>query len=362
MTVASRARCCPLLVFLALGACGPKPTQPPDDGSGVGEEEGTDDPVDKAQRLLQKGDIRGAEAVIDEALGKHSDNHELWFAKGVAQQAQGNDDGAIQAWTKALGLRPEFVPAISGVGAILLARGEFDAAIDRFEDALRLQPDFADAHYNIGLALLGAGQRDKALVAVERAATLAPNDPAIVVQLADMYIAAGKHAEAVKLAERVVAASPQDPVAKVVLGNALVKLAEYDRAIASYQAALALAPGDPDARLGLARAEQRAGKLADAARELETLTKTVPQSAVVWAEWGSVLAKQGELAGALTKFEKALALDPKFDAAHVRKIGALAEGKKCKEARAAYQALVDIEPADESLDAGKLALGRCGKR
>jgi tetratricopeptide (TPR) repeat protein len=319
------------------------------------------DPVERAGKLMEQGDMRGAESVIDEALGQHKDNHELWFAKGVVRQAQNDDDGATLAWTKALELQPEFVPAIFGIGAVFLARGEFDNAIDRFTQALRIEPNFADAHYNIGLALLGTGARPKAIEAFERAVKLAPDDPTMLVQLADMYVIDEKLDAAIPLVTRASEVAPKDPTAFVVWGNALVKKGDFAGAIARYATALQNDPNGLDARLGLARAQQRAGKLADAAKQLELLTQVVPDSAVVWAEWGTVLAKSGDLTGALAKLDKAIAIDPKFEAAYVRKIAALTEAKRCKEARVAAQTLRDLEPADESLEAGLAALGRCKK-
>lgn len=348
-------------LLVALGAGCPRgPVEEPDgDPKPVAPLPG--DPVERAGKLMQQGDLRAAEDVIDEALLQHKDDHELWFAKGVVRQAQGDDDGAMLAWSKALELQTEFVPAIHGTGAILLARGDFDAAIDRFAQALRLKPDFADAHYNIGLALLGSEDRPKAIAAFERAVKLAPDDPAMLVQLADMYVIDEKLDAAIALASHAGEVAPKDATPFVVWGNALVKKADYEGAIARYATALQNDPNNLDARLGLSRAQQRAGKLADAATQLQLLTQVVPDSAVVWAEWGSVLAKQGDLPGALEKFDRAIAIDPKFEAAFVRRIGALSAAKRCKEARAALDALRDLEPAEESLEAGQGALGRCKK-
>ncbi|MFO0634996.1 MAG: tetratricopeptide repeat protein [Nannocystaceae bacterium] len=149
---------------------------------------------------------------------------------------------------------------------------------------------------------------------------------------------------------------------RVVWGNALVKQEQFEAAIAQYAAALQADPNDLDARLGLSRAQQRTGKLAEAAKQLELLTQVVPDSAVVWAEWGSVLAKQGDLAAALAKFDRALAIDPKFEAAYVRRIPVRWSTRSAARTRARrLQALRDLEPDDAAMDAGVAAMGRCKK-
>ncbi len=350
-----------LLALVALGCRPPVDTTPPPDDGGTQETATVGDPIEIAGKRMAQGDLDGAEAEIDAALQKHADDHELWFAKGVIRQARKDDDGATQAWSRALELQPQFVPAIGGIGSVLLAKGDFDAAIDRFSEALRLQPDWADGHYNLGLALLGAKQRDKAVLAFERAAKLAPEDPTVLVQLADIYVQDEKTDAALPLLQHAAEVAPKDANVRVVWGNALVKRGDFEGAIGQYAQALQADPNNLDARLGLARAQQRAGKLADAAKQLELLTGVVPDSAVVWAEWGSVLAKQGQLDAALGKFDKAIAIDPKFEAAYVRRIGALVEGKRCKDARAALAALRDLEPADASMEAGQAAMGKCKK-
>jgi tetratricopeptide (TPR) repeat protein len=352
-----------LVVLVALtSAC---PRAPIDDGSSnppdTAGTPATNDPVADAAKLIEQQDFRGAEAVVDEALGQHGDNHELWFAKGVVRQAQDDATGAEQAWGKTLELSPEFVPAINGIGAIRLAKGDFDAAIDRFTQALRLDPDFADAHYNLGLALLGAKQKEKAILAFERAAKLAPDDATMLVQLADMYVQAGKPELAIPLCTHAQEVAPDLATAYLVHGHALVKQGDFAGASTQFTQALKRDPDDLDARLGLARAQQRAGKLPEAAKQLELLTGVVPDSPVVWAEWGSVLAKQGDLAGALAKFDKALAIDPKFEAGWVRKVGALAQARRCKEAKDALGKLRDLEPDEASMDAANAALGKCKK-
>jgi tetratricopeptide (TPR) repeat protein len=343
-------------------ACRPEPTNPPDDD---GDETVGDpvpkDTVEKAALLLQKGDAPGADKLVSDALVEHPDDHELWFSKGVAQQALGNEPGATTAFQKTLELKPEFVPAMHALATLALSKREFDEAIDLLTKVLKLQPDFADAHYNLGVAYLETGKRTEALAAIEHAAELAPDDAEINVQLADMYIGLDRYDEAVAHAKRAVERAPQDPLARIVYGNALVKKGEFQAAIGEFEAAIAQRPGDLDARLGLARAQQRAGKLDDAAAGLKALSgdPEAGKSAVVWADWGSVLAKQGDLEGALAKLDRALELDPKFGAAHVRRIGALAGAKRCKDAKAAHAKLAKLEVDDRTKAAGATALAPC---
>jgi Flp pilus assembly protein TadD len=114
-----------------------------------------------------------------------------------------------------------------------------------------------------------------------------------------------------------------------------------------------------DAQLGLARALARQGKLDEAARELEDLLTKAPKSGMVLAELGGVLAKQGKLDAALANLDEAISLSPRTPSIHVKRIAALADAKKCKQAKSAYGALLELKPPDDAAQAAKQALGRC---
>src|SRR5215510_1916594 len=81
----------------------------------------------------------------------------------------------------------------------------WSAAIDAYTKAVQVKPDDADAHVNLGLALLNEGQLDRALKVYRRAHQLAPEDPAPLERVADVLERMGQLKEAaqqyIKVAE-----------------------------------------------------------------------------------------------------------------------------------------------------------------
>ena len=67
--------------------------------------------------------------------------------------SDGNLDGAIAEYRRALGYDPDYYWAHNNLGFALLQTGRVDEAIAEFQKALSLKPDYADASNNLVAAL-----------------------------------------------------------------------------------------------------------------------------------------------------------------------------------------------------------------
>lgn len=333
-----------LLVALALGCTKPpEPTDPPDDVNPV-----PVDPIEHAQQLLQAGKPAEAQVVIEDALAKDQGNHELWFSKGVAQRAQGNPAGATESWEKALGIKPDLVPARHGLAALKLEAGDHEGAVKAYVELLQLDPDFKDGHYNLGLALLALDRKQEARGALENAHRLDPEDPDVAVELGRLYALDGKLKEAAALVGPAAAKATDDAGIQSTYAWLLERLDRFEEAAKHFEAALALKPDDDDTRLGLARTYLRIGKEKEAATELAALSTRRPEDAAVWLAWGSALGKQGDTDGALAKLDQAIALAPTMLTAHVQKLGTLVLAGRCKDAKQVEKQIKKLELTDHA--------------
>ena len=200
-----------MLGGILLGCPGPGPTVPPDD-----EESATVEPkdaVEKAALALAEGDVARALSIIEEALAKEPDNHELWFSKGVALRENRRIDDAVAAWTKALELEPGYAEALYAIGAVHLERQQWEAAVQKLNAAAQSKPGFAGAHYNLGVALLGLERDEDALRAMRTASELEPKDVDVLLAMADIHARAGRLDEALPLVDRAVEPLLREPTA-----------------------------------------------------------------------------------------------------------------------------------------------------
>ena len=75
---------------------------------------------------------------------------------GNALQEQGKLEEAIEAYNKALAIKPDYVDAYYNMGNALKDQSKLEEAIEAYNKALDIQPDNADAHHNLSFALLSA--------------------------------------------------------------------------------------------------------------------------------------------------------------------------------------------------------------
>ena len=61
------------------------------------------------------------------------------------------------------------------IGATNKGLGKLDEAIEAYKKAITIKPDYAEAHYNMGIALTDKGKLDEALEACKKAISIKPD-------------------------------------------------------------------------------------------------------------------------------------------------------------------------------------------
>lgn len=350
-----------VLLVAVLGGCESQPTTPPEDSGGAESLEPSD-PIEAAAKKMANGDPEGALATLDEALADHPDDHELLFSKGVALRKLGRTDEALEAWDATLAKEPDFFGALHAKGAVYVERESWDQAIETLQSAAAAKPDYADAHYNLALAILGRGGPEavsQALRALETAHSLDAEDLDVALLLSDLYIKGNRLGDAKPVLEDAAGRAPDDGRIHAALGRLALKSGDGAAALAAFDKALAVSPADAGYQLGQAQAMLRLNRSEEAEAKLAALSERAPESAVVWLEWGTALAKQGKLKPALEKMDEAIRRAPHLISAQVRRIGLLSDLGRCKDAKAAMRTLREATTAEGALKVAQGAVSRC---
>ena len=103
-------------------------------------------------RKNEPEDINAAINAYDKALSLKPDYAEAYNNRGWEQINLGRFDKAISDFNEALRLKLDFPEAYNNRGFVQINLGRFDKAISDFNEALRLKPDYATAYHNLGLA------------------------------------------------------------------------------------------------------------------------------------------------------------------------------------------------------------------
>ena len=97
--------------------------------------------------------------------------------RGLVYRDEGNYDLAIESFTKALELNPDFAKAYTNRAVTYQCKGLFDRAIADHTQAIELKPDLAEVYVNRGAAYGERGDYDRAIADHTKAIELNPNLP-----------------------------------------------------------------------------------------------------------------------------------------------------------------------------------------
>lgn len=125
-----------------------------------------------ALAALERGDFSSAEtafsALIDRGEEAAAERAFLLNKRGVARVNLDRRDLAREDFLASLEARPDYPPALTNLGNLLLEDGSIQAAIARYERAIERDPEYAIAHLNLSVAYKRAGRIADAVRALRR--------------------------------------------------------------------------------------------------------------------------------------------------------------------------------------------------
>jgi tetratricopeptide (TPR) repeat protein len=139
-------------------------------------------------------------------------------------------------------------------GVSLAQADKLEEALDAFRKAVELKPDLAEAHINLGLLLYRLGKADEAEKALLKALELKPEEPKTKEALANIYFEKAKELlqldkidEALEKLKLSSGFNPNYPFTNYLLGYAYTQKGMKEEAIKSFEAFLQLEPNAPQA-------------------------------------------------------------------------------------------------------------------
>ena len=222
------------------------------------------------------GDTDGAIAAMEMAANAEPRGHgtRAWalYQLGNLYLGEAKPDTAASIFTGILGERPNFAPAITGLGHVALVRGETDEAIRLLEESRALRPMEATDEVLVE-AYTAAGDERKAEAAAQRvhASLRAVREMGEIVDMeeADFLADRGEDLDrALKMAKEQVERRPGHLHANETYAWALLKTGRAREAVPYIERAMRLDTGDAMVHYRAARVYEGAGQSGEAARHL----------------------------------------------------------------------------------------------
>ena len=229
---------------------------------------------------------------------------------------------------------------------VLEQQGIFDEAVALHMTALHFKPDFAPAHTALGRVLLKQDKKTEALTHYAEAIRLTPNDPDIYIDMANTMSKLGNKDEAIRYYKKALEIRNDLPEVHYNLGNALLSQNMLDAAITHYNKALQLRNSWPSAHTNLGIALSRQGRMDEAIKHFLAVVYLTPSNAKSHYHLGLVLASQGKHEEAITHFAEAVRLQPNDYDAHYNLATALADYGRIEEAIKEFREALKLKPED----------------
>lgn len=267
---------------------------------------------------------------------------------GVKYLSEGNLDSAAGEFKAAAAARPKYAEALCNLGVVLGRQGKEQEAEQTFREAIQGNPQFEDAYVNLSLLLERQKRLGEARAVAARAVSIAPADPRAYTVLGSVQAKLGQLEEAAGSFRKVTQLDPLSADAHLNLGIALAEMSESQRvdltqALAEFSQAVRLAPNSAAAHYHQGRALYNLARYAEGEPELETANKLQPgdpaslyvlalteaqlgcirrsdellqqvaaldpRNAKVYYFLGRNLLREGDAAGAIAQWRKAVELD-----------------------------------------------------
>ena len=238
--------------------------------------------IDQLVNLYNQGQLSAVVKQAQSLTKEYPEAFIIWNILGASTAQIGMLDEAIDAYKKAISLKPDYAEAYSNLGVTLKDQGKLDEAIEAYNKALSLKSDYAEAYSNLGVTLKDQGKLDEAIEAYKKSISLKPD-----------------YAEAYSN-----------------MGVALKDQGKMDEAIEAHKKSISLKPDYADTYYNMGNALKDQGKLDEA---IEAYKKTIlikPDHAIAYNNMGGAFQYQGKLDGAIEAYNKSISLKLDYAEAH----------------------------------------------
>lgn len=240
----------------------------------------------------------------------------LWNLLGVSATELGMTEKAIEAFKKAISLRPNQADAYNNMGVVLKQKGNFDEAIKLHQKAISLRPDYAEAYNNLGNNFKDKKMSDKAIQAYEKAIYIKPNYAQAYNNLGSTFRDQGKFPEAINACKKAISIKPDYALAFNNMGQILSDRGEFSEALKAFKKAILIQPDYVDAYSNMANIFIEQGNLNAAVDAYEKIISLKPIDSFAYNDLGKILTDQGYIDKAIKAFKTATMLKPNYASAY----------------------------------------------
>ena len=200
----------------------------------------------RAQVAAAKGGQEANETAVDllsRAIEADASFVVAQYTLGAVHQTLGNRWKAAAQFRASTQLDPMYPEPYKALGDLFLAapRRLFDQAVEAYQKAIDLRPFYADAHVGLGDARAAKGDIDQAITSYQKALTYNTVNPRVHMSLGKIYYSEkGLYYESVQAYKRAIDLDGQSVEARMGLGEVYEDKGLYKEAVEEYRKVIEL--------------------------------------------------------------------------------------------------------------------------
>jgi tetratricopeptide (TPR) repeat protein len=233
------------------------------------------------------------------------------YLKGQLEAERGHIPAALEHLSGAIKQNPRMGVAYIARGEIYKRQGNYEQAASDFQEAVKLEPYNFNANFQLGDVLQHLKRFAEAVVAYKRAVDIRPLDTDANMNLAMAYLQAGQPLLGLQYAKQAVKGEEDSPMAYANLGVLYGQIEDHGQSIDALKRSLELDSKQPEVYVNLAQ-EYLAQQEFDQAKNVLETARTLAPSPKVWDRLGYSYHMLRDEDKAVSAFQEALKLDPKF--------------------------------------------------
>ncbi|MFO1457949.1 MAG: tetratricopeptide repeat protein [Verrucomicrobiota bacterium] len=269
-----------------------------------------DDRIADATRDARTLGLTAAITRLKSAVGEHPDDWELREQLVRLLEMGRQWTNAVAEEREVLRRAPGYVVGWYQLGEALAQSGERDAAVDAYQRALAIRPDFNEARLGLAKVYSDAGRPGEALAALDSILKDSPTDLYARVNRGVILIGLKRTDEGFEELRKAARDNPTSTLPLIRLAEAQSARKFHAEAAAAYAEAAAREPANASLRHRMGIERSKAGQPAAAEAALKEALQLSPDFFLGHLDLGVALAQQSRFSEAIPEFEAAQRLQP----------------------------------------------------
>ncbi len=305
-----------------------------------------------ADEALGRGDFSTAAKSLKTVVETQPRLTAAWFNLAYAYSGLRQNEQAVEAYQKALGLQPDLFEARLNLGILFIEMKRAEMSLEHLEKAVALNPQHPRAHLYYGRALSLAGQPEAAEKQFQEVLRLNPTLAIAHFDLGQLYLGQRRYTEARTAFQKAAELDPQLAPAQLGIALASEGLSDLAGAGTHFERYLVAKPDDLETRFHLAKIYLQQAKTDLALEALQAVYETKPDMPGLAAALGDVCALLRRFGDSEKFYRQALAASSGETDLH-RALGqTLLDEEKFKEAEGEFRVTLNLDPQNREAAKG----------